>query len=187
MKTLSAILFALPILAFAAEQQNPDHDFFTQAAEGGIAEVELGKLAQQRATNPAVQKFAAMMVKDHSAANDKLENLAAEKAVPLPTDLSTAQKSSKKTLEMQSAADFDAAYIKNQVDAHEDTVALLKKEIASGKDADAKALAATMLPIVQGHLEQVQQLQNSIAGAGTMPNKMIDKNADKESLTNANP
>ena len=180
MKTLMALLIAsFPVLALGAEKQNPDHDFYTQAAEGGLAEVDLGKVAEQRATDPSVKQFAAMMVKDHTAANEKLKSLAEQKSVTLPTDLSTAQKSTRKTLEMQSAADFDAAYIKNQIDAHEDTVALLKKEIASGKDADAKAFATKMLPTVQSHLTQVQELQKSTASTTSMPNKMMDKTADK--------
>src|SRR4051794_32711781 len=109
MKTLMTLLIAsLPVLALGAEKQNPDHDFYTQAAEAGIAEVEMGKLAQQRAADPSVKEFASKMVKDHDAANDQLKNLAEKKDVNLPTNLSTAQKSSMKTLEMQSAADFDA-------------------------------------------------------------------------------
>ena len=179
MKTLIATLFAaVSALAFAADQQNPDHDFFTQAAESGMAEVELGKLAEKRASDPAVKQFASEMVKDHSAANDKLEKLAAQKSVPLPKELSTAQKATRKTLEMQSAADFDAAYIKNQVDAHEDAVALFKKEIASGKDSDAKSLASNLLPTLQNHLEKAQSLQKTVS-QDTMPNRMIDKTADK--------
>jgi len=179
MKTLMTLLIAsLPVLALGAEKQNPDHDFYTQAAEAGIAEVEMGKLAQQRAADPSVKEFASKMVKDHDAANDQLKNLAEKKDVNLPTNLSTAQKSSMKTLEMQSAADFDAAYMKKQVDAHEDTIALLKKEIASGKDSDAKALASSLLPTIQKHLEQAQQLQKQTAQNAMPGNKMVDKTAN---------
>jgi putative membrane protein len=184
-KLMALLLVGIPVLAFGADKQNPDHDFFTQAAEAGLAEVDLGKLAEKKAADPAVKQFAAEMVKDHSSANDKLKNLAEQKGVTLPSDLTTAQKASRKTLEMQSAADFDQAYIKNQVDAHEDTIALLKKEIASGKDNEAKALAQSMLPIVQGHLQQVQQLEKATAGNDRTPNKMIDRTAETGSVHHA--
>jgi len=182
---LTLLFASAPLIALGAETQNPDHDFYTQAAEAGMSEVDLGILAQQKAKDPAVKEFAAKMVNDHTSANAKLEDLATSKSVALPGDLSTAQKATRKTLDMQSAADFDQAYIKNQIDAHQDAIALLKKEIGSGKDPDAKALASSMLPIVEGHLTQVQQLQKSTASSDRMSDRVLDKTADTGSVPNA--
>ena len=151
-----ALTLALPVLAFAAAK-NPDGAFFKNAAEGGIAEVEAGKLAQSRGSSQSVKDFAAMMVKDHSAANDKLKSIAASEDVSLPKTSSVGQMASKAKLEALTGSTFDKAYIKNQVTAHEDTVALFKKEIASGADSQAKAFATETLPTVQSHLAKIRQ------------------------------
>jgi putative membrane protein len=158
MRKLLALLSILPAFAFAAGDQDPDHDFYTKAAAGGMQEVAMAKLAQQHASNASVKEFADMMVKDHTATNEKLKTLAATKGVPLPDALSTTQKASVDTLAMHSKADFDDAYIKSQIDAHEDTVALLQKEISTGEDADARAFASNVLPTVQQHLAKIKEI-----------------------------
>jgi putative membrane protein len=137
---------------------NPDYEFYKAAATGGVAEVELAKLAQEKSKAPEIKEFAAMMVKDHTAANNKLKALAAANDVTLPDDTTLMQKATKKKLEMQSAADFDEAYVKQQIKAHEDTAALMKQEIDGGKDADAKRFATETLPTVEAHLAQITRI-----------------------------
>jgi putative membrane protein len=152
-----AIILAAPIFAFAADK-NPDASFFKHAAEGGIAEVEAGNLAQDKGKSQALKDFGAMMVKDHSAANDKLSSIASAEGVKLPTTSSASQMASKAKLKVLTGDTFDKSYIKDQVKAHEDTVTLFKKEIASGADAQAKAFASATLPTVQAHLAKIQQI-----------------------------
>lgn len=77
----AAIVMALAFTASAMAADNPDAAFYKKAAEGGMAEVELGKLAQDKSPTASVKEFGAMMVKDHSAANDKLKAVAAAKGV----------------------------------------------------------------------------------------------------------
>jgi predicted outer membrane protein len=72
------VLFALPPVALGADK-SADTSFYKKAAEGGISEVEQGKLAQEKSNDPAVKEFGAMMIKDHSVANDRLKSLAASK------------------------------------------------------------------------------------------------------------
>src|SRR5450631_2673469 len=129
-----AIILAVPILAFGADK-NPDASFFKHAAEGGLAEVEAGKLAQDKGNSQAIKDFGAMMVKDHSAANKKLGSIAQAEGITLPTTSSVGQMASKAKLEVLNGDTFDKSYIKGQVSAHEQTAALFKKEIASGADA----------------------------------------------------
>ena len=92
----------LILTASTALADSPDSSFIKNAAEGGMSEVELGQLAQQKATNPAVKEFGAMMVTDHTAANEKLKAVAAAKQVSLPDSPSLMQKASKKKLDMMS-------------------------------------------------------------------------------------
>jgi len=137
---------------------NPDNEFYKAAATGGFAEVELAKLAQEKSKAEDVKEFAAMMVKDHTAANNKLKTLAAANDVTLPDDTTLMQKATKKKLEVQSAADFDEAYVKQQIKAHEDTAALMKNEIDGGKDPDAKRFATEALPTVEAHLAHITRI-----------------------------
>ena len=153
-----AMLAVAPIAAFAAGA-SPDESFYTAAAQGGMAEVDLGNLAVQKASNPKVKEFAARMVKDHSAANEKLEALASSKNVPLPSGAGAANTATKGKLEVLTGDSFDKSYIKSQVKAHVDTVSLLHKEIASGQDSDAKAFARSILPTVQSHLKAARAIE----------------------------
>jgi len=148
----------LPLGAMAADK-SPDEGFYEDAAEAGLAEVATGKLAQTKGASPAVKEFAAMMVKDHSAANAKLKAIADAKGIKLPTEPGLKHKAKKEMLEHQDGADFDKGYIDGQIKDHEETAALLEKEIANGKDPEAKAFARETLPKVQAHLKAINAIK----------------------------
>ena len=151
------LLIGFTPMALAAAT-SPDESFYKSAAEGGLAEVAAGKLAENKASNAALKDFAGMMVKDHSTADQKLWAMAASKDIKLPTTPSVQQVATSDRLKLLSRASFDKAYIQNQVDAHRETVALLRKEIASGRDPQAKQFAQSLLPTVQGHLEKITKI-----------------------------
>jgi putative membrane protein len=161
MKTaaVAILLCSLPLAALAAD--NPDESFFKKAAEAGMAEVDAGHMAQEKGTSQAVKDFGAMMVKDHTAANNKLMKIAAAKDVELPKGAGVMSKAREKTMDLKSGESFDKDYIQGQIKAHEDTIKLLQKEIDTGKDADAQAFAKETLPKVKMHLEKVNQLAAS--------------------------
>jgi putative membrane protein len=157
--TLLALMLAIPltpVAAFAAS--NPDASFYKHAAEGGIAEVEAGRMAQDKGNSQQVKDFGAMMVKDHSAANDKLQSIAAGKNITLPTSSSVSQMATKAKLDVLSGATFDKSYVKGQVTAHRQTIALFRKEISAGQDADAKAFAVATLPTIRSHLKAIMAI-----------------------------
>ena len=157
MKRVILALAAAAPLALAAEN-SPDTSFYRALAEGGMSEVDLAKLAEQKTEDPKIKDFAAMMVQDHSAANEKLDSLASAKRVPIPRTLGASEMGARSRLEGLNRESFDKSYIKSQVKAHEDTVALLKKEISSGQDSDARAFAQSILPTVEHHLEAARSL-----------------------------
>jgi putative membrane protein len=150
-------LMAAPVLAFAASG-DLDESFFKNAAEGGIAEVDAGKLAQTKGASQSVKDFGAMMVKDHSAANQKLASIAAAQGVKLPDSPGIMQQAEGKELKMKSGESFDKSYIKGQIKAHQETVELFQKEIASGKNPQAQQFASATLPTVQAHLAKINQI-----------------------------
>jgi putative membrane protein len=158
-KIMAGLLLLVPLAVFAAD--NPDAAFFKKAAEGGIAEVDAGNLAQQKSTNKSVQDFGALMVKDHSAANDKLKSIADSKGISLPTSASVGQMAMKAKLEVLSGDTFDKSYIKGMIKGHQDTLALFRKEAASGQDPDAKAFAVATAPTIKSHLKKIEAIAAS--------------------------
>ena len=156
-KIFAALLVSAPLAAVAADA-TPDAAFYKKAAEAGISEVDAGNLAKDKGASGDVKDFGAMMVKDHTAANDKLKAIAAGKGIALPTSASILQMANKTKLEILSGDTFDKSYSKGQIKAHQDTIVLLKMEIASGHDADAKAFAKATLPTVQAHLKKIKSI-----------------------------
>jgi putative membrane protein len=142
-----------------------DRKFMMDAARGGMAEVELGKLAAERATSDAVKQLGQRMADDHGKANDELKNLAQQKGVTLPTDLDAKHKQLRDRLAKLSGADFDRAYVNEMVRDHRKDVSEFKKEATRAKDSDLKAWADKTLPTLEDHLKQVQQLQAQVKSA----------------------
>jgi putative membrane protein len=155
--SIASTLLILPIAAFSASN-SPDSDFYKLAAEGGISEVELGTLAEDKATSQDVKDFAAMMVKDHGAADDKLKSLAASKGVDLPTSASIGEIATKAKLNVLSGDTFDKSYIKSQLKAHHEAIALFRKEASTGQDPDAKAFASATLPTLKKHMQAIRRV-----------------------------
>ena len=133
-------------------------DFMKNAADGGLAEVELGKQAVKNAQDPEVKKFGQMMIDDHTKANNELKALAAKKNVTLPTDMGS-YKGDVDDMSKLKGADFDSEYVDHMVDDHEDDVAAFEKQANSGADPDVKAFANKCLPVLKKHLEAIKAIQ----------------------------
>jgi putative membrane protein len=153
---VSTVCMALPVALFGAD--NPDSSFYKKAAEGGLAEVQMGQLAQDKSSTQSVKDFGAMMMKDHSAANDKLKGIAEGKGIKLPTSPSVVQMASKGKLDVLTGNTFDKSYIKGMVKDHQEDIAEFQKEASNGQDPDAKAFAAATLPTLKMHLKKIQEI-----------------------------
>ena len=99
-----------------------------------------------------------MMVKDHSAANDKLKSLAESKNIALPKGIGVKQRATKARLDILHGEAFDKSYIKDMVKDHEEDIAEFTKEAQRGQDPDAKAYATATLPTLQKHLEKIKSI-----------------------------
>lgn len=149
----------------ASAPSSADRQFVTEAAKGGMAEVALGQLAQQKGGSDAVKRFGSQMVDDHSKANDELKQLADAKGIAFPANASKDSKAAK--LETMSGVAFDRAYMSQMLVDHKKTVALFQKEAESRTgDSELKAFAAKTLPVVQSHLRMVQSAKHS-SSSGT--------------------
>ena len=136
--------------------------FMMEAAKGGMAEVELSKVATTKSQNAEVKKFAQKMIEDHTNANAELKQLAGKKTVTLPTEMDAAHKATKDKLSGLSGAEFDKEYVSAMVTDHEKTVALFQSQANGGTDADAKAFAAKTLPKLQMHLDMIKAMQGKM-------------------------
>jgi putative membrane protein len=146
----------------AAGVTGADATFVKKAADGGMAEVALAKLAQEKATNADVKSFAARLEKDHSQANDDLKEVASKKNITLPAEPSKAHKAQHDKLAKLSGAEFDKAYVAAMVDDHQKDVREFSRVASGNGDADVKAFASKTLPTLKDHLQHVQELSKSI-------------------------
>jgi putative membrane protein len=138
-----------------------DKEFVMRAAQGGMTEVELGKLAAEKAQAGDVKSFGERMVKDHSQANDELKGIAEKKGIDISPTLNAHNQAQVDRLGKLSGAAFDKAYVKSQVRAHESTVELFKEEAQSGQDPDLKAFANKTLPTLQDHCSSIMGIQKN--------------------------
>ncbi len=142
-----------------------DIEFVIDAAKGGLAEVELAKLAADHAKNDEVKKFAQRMADDHGKANDELKSIADAKGIKLPQEVDAQQKATMRRLEKLNGAAFDRAYMQTMVNDHVKDVNEFKKESNKGRDAQVKSFAASKLPTLEEHLQQARQARTATTTA----------------------
>jgi putative membrane protein len=146
-----------------------DQAFAKEAAIGGMAEVDLGKLAASKANNPDVKQFGQRMVDDHGKASDELKSWASQKNVNLPTELDAQHKTEHARLEKLSGDAFDRAYMKSMVADHNKDVAEFQRESKSAKDPDLKAWVTKTLPTLQDHQKSAKEISAKVQGSAAKP------------------
>jgi putative membrane protein len=137
-------------------------EFMTKVADVGMTEVKLGQMAQDKGSNQRVKDFGGMMVKDHTAANDELKNLAGQKNVTLPATVSNDHQRKIDDLNKKSGRDFDKAYMNAMVDGHQSTVNDFEKASKNTKDADVKAWIDKTLPTLKMHLDSARAIKKAL-------------------------
>jgi len=140
-----------------------DSKFVMNAAMGGMAEVEMGRVAAQKGASDEVRQFGQRMVDDHSKANEELTGLAAGKGMTLPTAMSPKMQAEMQKLSALAGERFDREYVKMMVKDHKKDVGEFQKEAARGADPDLKSFAARTLPTLQEHLQMIQRISDKMA------------------------
>jgi putative membrane protein len=146
-----------------------DRKFITKAAQGGLAEVQLGQLASQRGASNAVKQFGQHMVQDHTQVNNQLKQLAAQKGVTLPTTIGSKNQQVKNYLSKLSGTNFDRQYLNQMLQDHQKNISAFEKEAQQGQDPDVKAFAAQALPTLKEHLQQARSIVNPAATPTSTP------------------
>ena len=146
--------------SFAAQQPeaSPDQTFAQKAVVGGWEEVQLGKLAAERAASPDVKQFGQRMVADHDQANRELMALVKQKGLTVPTAPDPQHQEEATRLATLHGAAFDRAYLQQMVRDHEDDVRLFRTQAQEGRDPELKRFAAATLPTLEEHLQMVRDL-----------------------------
>lgn len=139
-----------------------DRKFMQEAAIGNEAEIQLGQMAQQKSSNPAVKAFGERMIKDHSNADDKLKNVAASQHISLPTNLDPEHQDAAARLSKLSGKEFDQAYMQLMVQEHTKDVDKFKTEASAAHDDTVKQFAAATLPVLESHLNEAQQIAQQL-------------------------
>jgi putative membrane protein len=160
----------------AQELPEQDQTFAKDAAEGGLKEVQFGKLAEQHARSPQVADFGRRMVQDHGKANEQLKQIAQGRGAKLPQELPPNIEQEYQELQKLAAesepeggqetgpAQFDQIYMQAMVKDHEEDIRKFEKEAEAGQDSDLRGFAEETLPILREHLELAEAIQAKVAG-----------------------
>lgn len=152
-----------------SDKAEDDAEFAVEAADGGMMEVELGKLAASKATSPEVKKFGQMMVDDHTKANNELKALAQQKNITLPAVVGNEHQRKIDDLRGKTGADFDRDYIDLMVKDHKDDIDEFEDEAQGGNDAELKSWASSKVPTLRHHLQEAERIQKVIKDKKTNP------------------
>lgn len=152
--------------------ERAERRFIEHAAQGGMAEVALGRLASERGGHPQVKSFGERMVTDHGKANDELKTLAGTKGVAWPAEPDRSHKRDTDRLSKLQGASFDREYMKHMVDDHEKDVKDFEKAAKDAKDPEVKAFAEKTLPVLQQHLNLARTTYEAVKTARDNPAAM---------------
>ena len=155
-----------------------DMKFAMEAAMGGMAEVEMGRLAAQKGASDEVRQFGQKMVDDHSKANEDLTQVVAGKGWTMPSALDVKHQAEMQKMSALSGEAFDRAYVKMMVKDHKKDVAEFQKESTRGADADIKSFATRTLPTLQEHMQMIQRIDDKMKLRKSGNLKSMNSNAN---------
>ncbi len=165
----AAVLGLTSAISFAAEKEKSaeagkssvDAKFIKKAANGGMTEVELGKIAAKKGQKDEVKSFGEQMVKDHGKANDDLKGVASKMSVDVPEKVNAKHQATIDKFSKMSADSFDAAYVKEMVKDHKNDIAEFESAQKEVKNEDLKKFIGDTIPVMKGHLEMVEKMQSA--------------------------
>ncbi|MFN0257246.1 DUF4142 domain-containing protein [Pedobacter ureilyticus] len=137
-------------------------EFATNAADAGLAEINLANLAIGKTTNTEIKAYANMMLKDHGMANDELIVLAKSKNITLPIAMSAENQKHRDELAGLTGSDFDKKYAKLMEENHVKVLAFMEHQARKGTDPDLKAFASKNVPVINSHLNAIRKIKDGL-------------------------
>jgi putative membrane protein len=174
---LLPLLFALACTSenssnMVAKQQNArkfdstafsrDAEFAVRTASSGFLEIELGVQAATTSSSPRVKAFGSTMTAAHAKATEQIKSIATSKNITLPSVPDNDKQKWMDHLKQKSGAEFDKAYIDLMIRYHKEDIEHCRKEIEKGNDPEIKALATSILPVLQHHLQMAEEIRNEM-------------------------
>jgi len=147
-----------------------DRTFVSEAISGGLFEVQSSQLALDHSGLDANnRRFAQMMIEDHTRANRELQDIAARHDIVVVARMNSSNQAALDSLRGLGTDEFGARYHSDQVQAHQEAIALFQREAREGQIAELKTFAQRSLPMLQRHLDALQ----SSPGTGTTSSGII--------------
>lgn len=162
-----AALGMLAVMAYAAQDQKQgqlskeDRSFVMDAAQGGMKEVQMGKLAQEKGQSEGVKAFGKRLEADHSKANEQLKAIADSNGVKLPASMDKKHQAVVDKFSKMKGEDFDRSFAKNMVDDHKEDLSKFRKEAQKGQNSELKQFASQTVPTLEEHLKMAQDLSGA--------------------------
>lgn len=135
----------------ADSASDADREFVGKVSQGGLYEVEAGKIAAMRGTVPAVKNFGALDAHDHVGVNSQLKSIAKATNVSIAPGLNAEFSERLSKLKGKSASEFDAYYIDDMKQIHNKDEGLFVKEAEEGSPS-YKEFAHNTAVLVKAHL-----------------------------------
>lgn len=163
-----------------SDLSHADKKFIEEAAEGGMAEVEMGRLGTEKAQNAEVKQFAQKILQDHQQANEELMKIAEQKGITLEKDVSKKNQRMMEHMRGLSGAEFDRMYVEHMVKDHEKDIKEFEKAANKGKDTEVKNFAQQTLPKLREHLQTAQSLAQTTGAKVSEPAGAEKKYEEKQ-------
>jgi putative membrane protein len=179
LRTAAVALSMVAAFGYAADKADKsganlskdDRSFIMDAAQGGMKEVEMGKLAQQHGQSDGVKQFGKRLEDDHSKANDQLKGVAQKLGVDVPATLDKKHQAMVDKMSKVKAENFDRTFAKDMVSDHEKDIKEFRKEADKGRNPEVKQFASQTMPTLEEHLKIARDLAGSSKGAGKVSSK----------------
>ncbi|GEM_PF-441110 len=155
-------------------------EFVMEAASGGMMEVELGKIAQQKASSQDVRDFGKMMERDHSKANRELKAIIEKQNITMPTVLIDEHKNKVNALTQLSGSEFDKEYMSFMVEDHKEDIEKFQEAAESEENAEVKGWAQKTLPVLQQHLEHAEEVNKNLTSISREDQTQPQQNKQKQ-------
>jgi len=145
------------------DAKEDDSEYLVAAAETDLEEIEIGKLAKEKGTDPEVKKFGQMLIDDHTKAAATGKMAAEKRNISLPTSITEKGKEAWNDLNKQKAGkDFDMKFADMMVDGHQKAIDKMKEASEKANDPEIRAWAGNMVPTLETHLGHAKMLQETI-------------------------
>ncbi len=146
----------------ASELSKLDRAFVEKAAQDGVAEIEMAKLARKKATSTELRHFADMMLKEHGETKDKLAKMAEQLGLRLSTEPSGEHRKMLDDFANYDGEEFDKQFISTTLEEHEKDIGLYQSESEHGHNEELKRYAVEITPILKKHLDAAKSMHHGM-------------------------